>query len=447
MKARFMLMAILITASTATKAQTAPAASHAAPGGSSGLPVSGTLHYDLRYSQTIEFGGSQDGQQRSFASGDASYANLSKRLPFSMQYGGGYGWVLAGPSSAGNLYQHLSLSQGIVGHKWNLTASDNVSYTFETPTTGFSGVPGTGEPIGGTGSTTPPDQTILTQNTRTLDNVTTIAFEDKLNYATTLNLSGVLGQLRFIDNNGQNMDTRSANAGITRRLNARNYVTGMYSFSRQSYGNASFTTQTNTALLSFSRQWNRQLTTTVAAGPVWFSGSGTTNSENMAMPNSTMLSLNASANYKLRRGSASVSYLHGTTSGSGYMLGAKIDNVNGNFSREFGKNMTVGVTGANMRTSSIIAAEMTYDYQGVLYLIPLSITPVTDARYGGVQATRKLGRYFNVFVNYTAIDQSSNLQTAVPNTPLSYNTNILNGLNQVMSFGIGYSPREMRFRK
>jgi membrane peptidoglycan carboxypeptidase len=64
-----------------------------------------------------------------------------------------------------------------------------------------------------------------------------------------------------------------------------------------------------------------------------------------------------------------------------------------------------------------------------------------------VQATRKLGRYFNVFVNYTAIDQSSNLQTAVPNTPLSYNTNILNGLNQVMSFGIGYSPREMRFRK
>jgi hypothetical protein len=110
------------------------------------------------------------------ASGDASYANISKRLPFVMQYGGGYNWTLSGPSTVGNVFQHLSLSQGMAWRKWNFTASDNVSYTFATPTTGFSGVPGTGEPIGGTGSTTPSDQSIFTLNTRTLDNITTLAF-------------------------------------------------------------------------------------------------------------------------------------------------------------------------------------------------------------------------------------------------------------------------------
>jgi hypothetical protein len=104
-----------------------------------------------------------------------------------------------------------------------------------------------------------------------------------------------------------------------------------------------------------------------------------------------------------------------------------------------------------MRTSAIIAAEFAYVCQiDNVYnycLVPLSITPVTNARYGGAQATRKLGRYFNVFVNYTAIDQSSNLQIAVPNAPLSYNANILNGMYQVIGFGIGYSPREIRLMK
>jgi hypothetical protein len=63
---------------------------------------------------------------------------------------------------------------------------------------------------------------------------------------------------------------------------------------------------------------------------------------------------------------------------------------------------------------------------------------VTNARYGGAQATRRLGRYFNLFANYTAIDQSSNIQNSA---------NILNGMYQVIGFGIGYSPREKYFRK
>jgi hypothetical protein len=129
------------------------------------------------------------------------------------------------------------------------------------------------------------------------------------------------------------------------------------------------------------------------------------------------------------------------------MLGSKVNSVNANLSRTFGRSLTVGVTGSYVRSSSIFAAELLYDCQGNLCLVPLSITPLTGAKYGGAQATRQLGRYINVFANYTAISQSSNLQIAVPNTPVGYDTNILNGLNQMIGFGIGYSPRETRLKK
>jgi len=164
-----------------------------------------------------------------------------------------------------------------------------------------------------------------------------------------------------------------------------------------------------------------------------------------------MLSLSAMANYQLRRGTASVSYFRGTTGGSGFTLGSKIESVNGNFSRELGKNLTVGLTGAYIRTTALSSAEFEYactiDNQTYLCLAPLNLTPVTDAIYGGAQATRKLGRNFNLFANYTAISQSVNYTITVPNTPISSSVNILSGLYQVIGFGIGYSPRELRFKK
>jgi hypothetical protein len=445
-------MAILFTFIAVTRAQVAPAAK-----GPAGLPVSGTLRYDLHYAETAQFGSSQDGQQMSIVSGDASYANISKRLPFSMQYGGGYGYAWAGTPSAGNVFQHLSLSQGMAGRKWNLMASDNVSYTFETPTTGFSGVPGTGEPIGGLGTTTLPVQTILTVNTRTINNMATLGYGHRLDSTTSINLGGSMGQMRFIDNNGQNTDTWTTNAGVTRRLNVRNSASAQYSFLRLNYG-ANTSGAPSTALISYSqvhsmqfsfiRQWNPHFVTNASAGPQWISSSNSA-----IVPSSINFSANASAIYTFRAGTASLMYSHGTMGGSGYMLGVESDVAIATYGRSFsfGKNLTVGVTGSYMRTASLTAAEfeLACSINNVTYicLVPLNYKPVTNAGYGGVQATRKLGRYFNAFASYTAIDQSSNLQTSAPNTPLNSNATILNGLNQVISFGIGYSPREIHLRK
>ena len=431
------VMAVLLLAGAAAHAQVAPAATRPA------LPVNGNLHYDLRFSETAQFDGSQGDQQWSMVSGDASYANTGKRYPFTLQYGGGYDLPWAGQSSTGNVFQHLSLSQGFIGRAWNLNAGDNVSYSFETPTVGFSGVPGSGGSIGDLGSTSSSDQSILALNTRSLDNTAMLSASRRLDRATSLNLGGTWGELLYIDNNGLNTDTLTANAGVSRRLDAHNSIAGEYSFSRYSYSKASLITQTNIAQCTFTRQWNRRLSTTASLGPEWLASSGLPSTSGIAMPNSTALFIAASASYQLRRESAGAIYSHGTNNGSGYFLGAKIDTVNGNFSREFGRNMTVGATGSYSRTTALIKAELIFETNGSIYIEPLNFAGQTNSRFAGAQATRQLGRYISIFANYTAIDQSSNWSIA----QLGNNVNLISGLYQVVGFGIGYSPREIHLRR
>jgi hypothetical protein len=451
MKPSLTLMAVLFLACAAMRAQVVPTA--VGPTDLTRfarLPVSGSLRTDLHYSETSQIGNSQDGQQQSIVSGNASYTNISQRLPFSMQYGGGYGRVWAGPSNSGNVFQHLSLSQGFVERTWSLTASDNVSYSFQTPTTGFSGVPGTGDSTVGTGSTTSSDQTILTVNTRTLDNFTTVSASRRLGRSISLNVGGSAGQMRFIDGNGQDTDTLVANAGLSRRLDAHNTVSGSYAFSRYSYdGTAVVQTgavqishsQTESAQIGFSRQWNPKIITSASIGPQWISSSYSTGTDS-----SISYTASASASDSFKIGTASLSYNRGVNGGSGYMLGAESDTVSANFSRGIGKNLTVGVTGSYVRTSSLIAEELVYNSSGVSYLVPLSITPTTNARYGGAQVTRKLGKHWSAFANYTAVDQTSNTQVTETGTSSGYQTNILSGLTQVFGFGISYSPREKHFK-
>jgi hypothetical protein len=414
MKTTFKLIAILLATCAGAHAQVVPAAT-----GPGGLPISGELHYNLNFSQSAYFyGDSQDNQQRSTASGNASYTNVNRHLPFNMAYGGGYSWVDAGAPTYGSVFQHLSVSQGFAKRKWSLTASDNVYYMFETPTTGYSGVPGTGEPIGGSGSSTPSDQTILALNTRIFDNSSSLGLLHFLNYATTFNIGGSLGQMRYPDANGpDNNNTMSADTGISRRLDAHNSVSGQYVFSRFDYIGRNFTSQANTAQFGYRRQWGKRLNTSASVGPQWISSS-----DSATVPSSTKISGSASVSDTFRLGTAHLSYSHGASNGSGYLLGAETDSVSAGLSREIGRRIDVSATGGYFRTAGLNVNEVT-SYS------------VTNAGFAGAQASRRLGQHISIFANYTAIDQSTSLPAS---------TNILNFRMQVISVGIGYSPRETR---
>jgi hypothetical protein len=370
------------------------------------------LYYNLNYAQTAEFGGSLGDWQMLSPSASVDYANGNNRLPFDLKYTGGYTETLSGPTYETGLFQRLLLSQGIVWRKWRITVTDDVSYRPQSPTTGFSGIPGVGEPIGVASPTPPSNQTILTLRAQVVDNAVHGEVEDNLNFATTLNASGTSEVMRYTSGSGLDLDSKLANAGLKRRLNGRNSLTAKYMFSQFGYPDYKFSFVTNSVLLGFTRKWNRKISTDVSAGPQ-FTGS----SDSADVPSSTGFTVNAMADYHFRFVTASLNYIRGVDSGGGFLIGAKSDSVTANYSQEFGRSLNIGLDGSYRRTTGLVS-------QGAIY-----------GKFGGVQATRQLGRHFNVFANYTAMDQSS--------SSLLLPTNLVHELLQVVSFGVGYSPKKV----
>jgi hypothetical protein len=431
MKPSYTLLAMIFTLGAAAQAQVAPATA-----GPAGFPVGGTLRYDLRYTQTAQFyDGPQGNSQSSVVSGDLAYANSSRKRPFTLTYSGGDMWNITGGSGETGVFQHLFVSQGIVGRKWTLNFSDNIGYMPQAPTTGFSGIPGVGDLPS---QPTQPVQPVLTLNTRSVDNTANANFSHSLGPSTSLSAGGSYEILRFPDGNGLEDNQWQVNGQITRRLNAHNSVFAQYAYSRSTYPDNTITTDTQSALFGYTRTWNRRFKTSVSMGPEWDKITGIeTNLLGLIIPlppsTSSGLTVNASASYEIKSMTATLGYFQGTSGGAGVLesFGTNNKDLSGGLSRQFGRNLTISASGAYMRTQALISG---------LALELGSAQPggVTNGVYGGAGATRRLGRYITIFANYTATQQSSS--SALP-------TNAISGLSQVIGFGIGYSPRQTHLRK
>jgi hypothetical protein len=403
-------MAILfITVSASTRAQVAPAAT-----GPIGPLVSGSLHYSLNYTQTAQFYSRTQGvSQTCGTTGEVTFIN-AKAHPFALTYSGGDMWTISGAGGESGVYQHLMASQGFAGRFGAFNLNDNVSYMPQAPTIGFSGIPGVGNLPGEPGA---PTQPILTLNTRSVNNMTGASFSHSLNHATSLSISSGYAILRFPDGNGLETNSLQVGSQLTRRLNALNSISGQYAFSRFSYPGATVSMGTQSAEFGYMRTWSRRLHTSISAGPEWVQGSAGSN-----IPASTNLTMSANMTYAARSMTATLGYMQGSSGGAGVtnQVGVQNKDVNAGLSRQQGKNLSLSVTGGYMRTQGMQQAG------------------VTNGKFVGVSASRRWGRYISSSVNYAATQQSSS--SALP-------ANAISGLSQVVGFNIGFSPREMRFRK
>jgi hypothetical protein len=415
MKVTLTILTLLFTVDAAALAQVAPEATSGAA----------SLNYSLSYAQTATFSGGLGNQQRSTVSGNLGYEDGSVRRPFSVSLAGGFGWSEGGPSYGLGFYENLALSQGIIWRKTSVVIGDSVSYLPNSPITGFSGVPGTGEPIGGPGEApTTTNQSILTLDTRAIANGVFVSVSQKTGSAWSLSGGGGMFNLIYPDGNGLDTNAESADATISRRLNKLNSLVASYGFSYFSYPGYDFPITSNSLLVGGSREWNRSLSTSAEVGAGWtgspgsVSSSGTSGSSGSTpVPSSTRLNVTASISYHLRHGAISVNYIRATSGGGGYTLGAYVDAVNANYSRDAGKNLTIGFEGDYTRTETL---------QG---------TGVTIGKVAGTQATWRMGRYLSAFANYTVLDQSSS--AALPSSALG-------SLYQSITVGVGFSPKSVR---
>jgi hypothetical protein len=388
-----------------------------APSANGGATVASSprgIQYAFRYSHNATFGRQYQNEQVSALSGSVAYANRDLEKPFIMDYAGGYNFTLSGPGYSQGQFHHMYLSQGVNLRRWHFRVADNASYLPQSPTTGFSGIPGIGEVIGLPNPISSTNQSILTISTHVLNNNAIGEMEHVLNYATTAGFGGSSDYLYFPDGNGIDSRSISANANLDRRINPRMSLFGRYIYSVYDFTGTGISMNTHTALVGFRRRITRNLTANISSGPQWIDSTVTT-----VIPTNLTYAVNASGNYAVRNTNFSGSYVHGTNSGGGYLVGGTVDNGQGDFLHQFGPNFALGLTGGYLRTAA-------FNNNGV-----------TNGGFGGTQGTWWLGRNMIVFANYTATSQTST--SVLPG-------NALNLTIHRLSFGFGLSSREQRVR-
>ena len=396
MKIALALSTILCGASAAMLAQVAP----------SGTTGASKLAFALRYSQTAVISGGAGDQQRAIASGTLDYLTASQRLPFSLTLSGGYSMVLSGASSRSTGFENLLVAQGIVFRSSSLRFTDGISYLPQAPTTGFSGIPGTGEP-NGPSSPNLPNQSILTVDTSTINNQSSGAFEHTINRAMSFTITGGADLLIYPDGNGIGTTTYTGAAGLSQRLDARNSLSYHYLYTDYSYATTNMAINTQSAMVGYTRRWTRQIDTSISAGPLIRNSSNS-----QTIPSTTDYSLDAIISDTYRSGSASLVYNHGTNGGGGYLIGAVADSIDASLTREYGPRTSVNFQVGYRRTAG------------------LSHNGVTNTEFATAVAHKHLGRDFSVYGSYSLSDKS---------TSSSLPSNALGSLDQVISVGIEFS--------
>jgi hypothetical protein len=394
-------LCLLLATSEITLGQVAPSASAG----------KAELDYSFRYSEIANFGDVLGDWHTITPSGSLSYLNGRTKFPFHLEYAGGYTFTISGPPYSSGAFQHLFLSQDLHYRKWTFTASDDVSYRPQSPTTGFSGIPGIGEPIG-SGNTSPPNQTILTLNTHVLENFGAGRLEHSLNYRTKLNIETSLDYLHYPDGNGLDTKSAMAQAGVDLRLNSRNSLITEAAFSRFTYPGYGFHLTTDTVRFGFHRAWTRSFQVNASAGPEWVTTAGSTIQSPL-----TRASVQAGFNYELRQTSAFLSYFQGTSGGSGYMVGSQSKAVSAGFAREFNRSISFETSSGYYHNSAIVSPS---DISGI---------------FGGVQMSWQIGRSLNTFLNYTVTSQRAGMHL-----PSNVQDQVINAI----SCGIGFTKKTRR---
>lgn len=401
MKAWLALLAVPAGVCSTLNAQVSPA----------GTGVATNFSYVLRYAQTAHFGTSLGNWQTATPSGEVDFRNGRRQTPFSLIYAGGYTWTLTGPTQySTGFFQRLSLHQVLSHEKWKVSLGNDVSYRPEAPFTGFSGIPGTGEPIGA--PSPPPSQSILTLGTHALDNLATGELTRILSPAYSVSVGANYDLLFFPDSNGLNTNHLSAQTELARQIRRRSSVFGAYIFNQFTYPDVSLSTNANVVTAGYEHAFSRRFHVNLSAGPGWV-----TSSNNKVVPASTIVSANAGLDYQMPAGSVFVRYDRSTSGGSGYLLGQLSDIVNAGYSRVFARTFTAEVIGGYRRIQ------------------PLNKNAIIQAEMGAVQGSWHFGERFSGFANYTVVAQTSA-------APLP--SNAVSGPLQTISFGIAYGMRARR---
>ncbi len=443
MKHRFLMFTAALSLCPAMYGQAAPAGvatntsfvSSVVPSMESVLG-DGEVHYSLSAGEVIQHG-LYSGSGTNFStnlSGSVGFSRPSERAPFSLLYSGGL--LLTNQSQATvQTYQNASLSQTLaLTSRMNFFVSDSVSFIPQSPTTGYSGVAGTGDlgPIQGPAQG--PAGGILTNYGRRISNSLNGGLERRFTAATSVSGSAGWDILRFVDGIGVDTTDLSGNVSLNHRLNGRTSISGNVTYSIFTYGSygalsdplglSNLSIQARGANVTVTRLLTRTLSLSASGGPQFINSSNST-----LVPAKTTGAGSVSLNYSHKITSASVSYVRGASGGSGVQQGSLSDSVAVTVSRSYGRDWQGGLMGNYTHSEALITNQQLNQFLGV--------SGTYNSVFGGVQVSRRLGLHSSAYASYTLQHQSSG------SNPTS-SPYVFNGTANIFSIGISWTPRSTR---
>lgn len=386
--------------------------------GSSMAPPSGEFSYALTASESYVSGYQGGGSGASTnLSGQATYISNSETHPTSLVYSGGY-FFGNGSNVNSSSYQSLGVSQILRARRWRLGAGDVITYLPASPLYSISGVPFSGD-IGTSPITTGqvPTQSVLTNYGEQVTNTVSGSVSRDLTGKTFVDGYGSYTVQRFLQT-GLDNNSVSASGSLGHRFSARDsasasYTYGHYTFSGAYAGIQHFGFTSNGAGASYTHEFSRRLAMELTAGPQWLSSNVST-----VLPSRVVFTSAVSFSYTGERTRATATYYRAPNIGSGVLLGALSDNINVSAQHSFTRDWTGGFT-ANYGRAAGLAA-----------LPGENVT--TNNFYGGLQATRKLGRDFSAFGSYSVATQSAGAQAIARNA--------FDGTAHIVTVGLTFSP-------
>jgi len=386
----------------------------------------------LGASQIVQYGyfGSGNVTGSAAVSGGIGYSSMSTKAPFDMVYSGG---VLISESSGQNTstYQDLSVSQGLMAGRWVFGLDDSVSYLPQSPTTGYSGIPGVGDigviPPGG--PTAGYTGGLLTFSGDRVDNTVSGSAERLFTGKTSASAVGSWSIEHFLNGNeGFDNSGVSGEAALNHRIDGRdtisaNAVYSLFTFGKNE-GGINFETRGVNGV--FTRLLSRTLSLEVSAGPQWV-----TSSDKALIPNSLSAAASAGLGYAHGLTNAELGYTRGVNGGSGVQLGGLSDTASAGVSHAYGREWLVAVTGSYSHTEALTKSNV---------LPPAGLTipfgGTFSTVFGGVQVTRRISRSLSGYASYTAQHQSYDSKFT--------GVNAFNGTSHTFGIGITYTPHALR---
>lgn len=291
----------------------------------------GVLKPSVSVSNASTVGGQDDGSV-TVLSGGMSYIRAIGRHELTVNLNGGV--EFGGDRSPQYAYiPDVNIVQSFGTRRWMFTMGNTLSYLPDTPLLGGGGgIPGIGEyvasvPYGTLNPNLIPNDSILTTNSSRLSNSTFGEIRYDLSRQTSITTVISYGFLHYVDNSTLNNNQVVLTTGWNhQRRNDK--ISVQYGYTHYGYEALTYSMDSHSLQLMYSRAFGRNFRATVAVGPQ------TVPPQWPWLGHRVTPSGAASFVYAPKRNTYSLDYQRSVNGGSGLLTGAITDTVQATFSRK-----------------------------------------------------------------------------------------------------------------